>query len=277
MAKRTVDFSDYQEPTYEEYTGEDPPANAWFTGKVVRGNYLEEDDQVRFIVEIVDHPDFAGWGRGWYAPFEGNMKWKMQEIVRAIQGGKQTPVTIDWENDTAIANWLKKAKPIKFQTEKYNDAIKIKKVRPLLDVAGGKAAGPKPAPEPELSSSEDDPEPYTREELEDMSAGLLLDILQEEFEVPDDEVPTKGRRMKEETYLDLLVDAVLAEQETVNDPEAADGDDDEFDDGFEQDPEPEPEPEPEPAPRARRAAKKAAPAKAAAEPAPTTRTRRSRR
>ena len=281
MAKRTVDYSDYTPPQYEEYTGEAPPPNQWFTGEVVRAAYLEEDDQVRFIIELVDHPDYAGWGKGWYAPFEGNQKWKMQEILRAMQGGQEKPVTLDWEVEAQVKAFLKKCKRIRFQTELYNDDIKIKKVRPLLEATGAKPAAKAtaPAPTPQAVETDDEPlEDYTEAELAEMSIDDLKEILAEEFEV---DVPAKGRREKEDAYKEKLVDAILDAQEEGGEDqaeEAAEDGDADFDDGFTEDPEPEPEPEPEPdptpAPRARRGRAAAQPEPEAAPVARATRRRR---
>lgn len=293
MTKRTMDFSDYTEPTYDDYTGEDPPANRWFTGTVKSAKYIEDGDQMMFVIEVSD-PDspFKGWGRGYYGDFEGTTKWKFQEILRALQGGKTAAVSIDWENPTIVANWLKKQKTtIKFQTREYNDKITIGKVRPLLEVAGGAKAPAKVAPAPVVEEPvvQDDAteelEDYTEEELGEMEVSELEAILKDEF---SSELPTKPRRdPKGEKYADLLIDAILAEQESGDDedkePEGdaeegdtAGDDADEFDDGFDDDADgddtdDEPEPEPAPAPARRSRATKAAPAAAPA----TTRRRRS--
>jgi hypothetical protein len=286
MAKRTVSFGDYTPPSYQEYTGDPPPAGRWFDGRAVRAKYLEEDDQVRFIIEIEDG-DYAGWGKGWYAPFEGNMKWKMQEILRAIQGIEKD-VTLDWDSEAAVAAFLKKGKTFKFLTEEYGGDIKIKTVRPMLQGVPTKgAASPAPSPQDVAPEADDEPvEPYTEEELEALSVDDLLEILADEFEVEDDEMPEKPKRDRDGSkYKALLVDAILDEQDgdegspetdgTAVDPDPAEEDAD-FEDGFEEDPEPEPEPEPAPARRARKASPaKAAPAKAApAKAAATTRRRR---
>lgn len=284
MAKRTVSMADYKEPTWDEYTGEDPPGGIWLNGKVNRGKYDKDEDQMVFYISVIDHPDFEGWTRGWFAPFEGDLKWKFQEFLRAVMGGKIADVALDWENETAVTNWLKRAKPIKFQTRSYDNSkgegrISINKVRPLLEVAGGtttkgKAAAPAPAPEPEVADDEEALEDYTEEELDGLGIDELKEILSDEFEA---DVPAKGRREKEDAYKDKLIDAILDAQDEGEDPvEGEDG----FEDGFEDTPaEPEPEPEPEPAPRTRRSRAKAA-AEPAPEPepaAPAARTRRTRR
>jgi hypothetical protein len=305
VAKRTIGFEDYTPNTYEEYTGEAPPANQWFTGEVVRATYLPEDDQVRFIIELVDHPDYSGWGKGWYAPFEGNQKWKMQELLKAIQGGLEKAVSLDWEVQAQIDAFLKKGKRIRFQTELYNEDIKIKKVRPLLNataaVGAGKAttkAAPAPAAVVAVTddeiANEEALEDYTEEELGELEISELLEILTDEFEVEADslpEAPTKPRRdpdgskmaALEAAYIDKLVDAILDAQEEDSDetgPEGESTDDPDFEDGFDanNDSEPDPEPEPEPAKPARRSRAKAAAPAAEPEPAAApARTRRARR
>ncbi len=292
MAKRTLDFSDYKEPDFEEYTGEDPPAGKWFLGTVKSGKYLEEDDQVMFVIEIPDG-DYKGWGRAIYCPFEGERKFIFQELVKALQNGKTTPVSIDWENDTAINRWLKGKPNIKFQTREYNEKIRIGKTRANLEAmpsgAKASASAPAPAPAPAQEPADDEVvELYTEDELQGMDTEELEEILTDEFEVPEDELPVKPRRdPKGEKYKAALVEEILAEQEADEDGDGGteDGDgpaDGEFDDGFEEAgpdarAEEEPDSEPEPAPRARRGrAAKAAPAPAP-EPAPAARTRRTRR
>lgn len=298
MAKRTVTFDDYKEPTWEQYTGEEPPANRWFTAVVKRASYDKEEDQMVFIAEISEG-DFKGWGRGWYAPFDGNLKWKMHEIIRALTG-KTASVSLDWENETAVANWLKKAKPFRLRTEDYNDKIKIKTVAPLLAAVPGTgtaAPAPGPAPDAEPEAAEEPLEDYTEEELNAIETVEELEqILTDEFDFADEDLPelparAAARDKDGSKYRALLIETILAEQE--GDPESdADGDTDgdvdaaegDFDDGFADDAddngtEADPEPDPEPAKPARRtratkaAPAKAAPAKAAAAPA-TTRRRR---
>lgn len=303
MAKRTVDFSDYQEQTWEEYTGEEPPANRWFTGVVKKGVYRKDDDQMMFIVEIADETSpYNGWGKGVFCDFAGERKFIIQELLKALQGGKTKPVSLDWENEAQVNAWLAKQRPIKFKTREYNGDIKIGKTRALLEAVPNGVNAPAPAPgvaapaEPEADG--DDVEDYTEEELADMEAAELVEILVKEFEVPEEDLPkepAKPRRDPDgskykallETYQDDLIDAILAEQDPEGEGEGdgdtpdddPEGDDPEFQDGFDdgEAADPEPDPEPEPAKPARRSrATKAAPA---AEPAPaaTTRTRRSRR
>lgn len=288
MAKRTVSFGDYQEPTWEEYTGEDPPVGKWFTGNVTKAKYLEDNDQMMFIVEITD-PDspFKGWGRGYYAPFEGERKFALQEILKALQGGVTKDVTLDWENEKAVALWLSKQKSVKFQTREYNDKVVLGKVRANLEALPGGAAAPKKSTAPVLDAEpdvDDALEDYTEEELGEKTLDELKEILGEEFEA---DVPKKLRKETAEDYTAKLIDAILDAQDEANDEEgddeaedagedaedAEDEDDEEFDDGFDEgDEEEEEEEAPAPPARRARAAKAAAaPAKAA----PATRRRRS--
>jgi hypothetical protein len=283
MAKRTISMADYEEPTWEEYTGEDPPPNKWFNAKCTKVKYLDEDngnpEQLMFVFEITDG-DYAGWGRGLYAPFEGEQKWKMQKTLIALQGGLKKDVTVDWENERACAAFVAKCKPVKLKTREYNDRIYVDKVAPMLEVAGGaeaKKSAPKTAPasEPEEAAAEED---YTAEELGEMDISELEEILTEEFEVPEEEMPEKPTRDRTGAkYKKALIEAILEEQEGEDpDGENPEGDP-EFEDGFDDgDPEPEPEPEPEPAPTTRRRRGAAAAPAKATPPAKATTTRRRR-
>lgn len=282
MAKRTIDFSDYNDPTWEEYVGEDPIPGKWYNARTTEIEYDEKEDQLLARMEITDG-DFKGWGRRWYAPFDGSTKWKSQELVKAMMGGKK-PVTIDWDNKKAVAAWVAKGKPFKIKIQLFNERISIQKLMPLLQTVGeAKASTPSVAPEPEPT---EDPalEDYTEEELGELEASALEEILTDEFEAA---LPAKPARDRSgEKYKDALIDAILEVQEGADDDAEeeladegdADPDAEEFDDGFEDGEADEPEPEPEPAPRARRASRtaptKAAPAKAAAPAATTRRTRR---
>lgn len=289
MAKRVISFSDYQEPTWEEYTGEDPPANKWFNAELKKVIFLKDDDQLQFIFEITEG-DFAGWGKSIYAPFEGERKFAMHQTIKAIQGGKMADVALDWENEKAVAAWVAKAKPVKLKTREYNNNILIAKVAPLLELATSpaKSAGAPKAelsPDPEVVADDEPIEDYSEEELAEMEVADLEEILSEEFELPkdDEDFPAKGSgRGAAAKYKKALVEAILAEQENGDD-EDEDGEDEEgseedeeFEDGFEADEEEE-EPEPEPAPRTRRSrAAKPAPAKAATPAAKPATTRRRR-
>ena len=296
MAKRTLSFNDYEEPTWEEYTGEDPPVGRWFNANVTRARYDDDGDQMIFICEIADG-DFKGWGRGWYAPFEGARKFKFHTIVKALQGGLTKDVTLDWENDAAVKTWLSKQRTIRIKIGTYNDRINIDRVAPLLEAVGSagtaksNAKAAVAAPDPEPVADDEPVEDYTEAELKEMEVSDLEEILTEEFELPadDDDFPQKGTgRGAAAKYKAALVEAILAEQEAGDEDDnqdaveadAAGEEDDEFEDGFEEDgdadeEDPEPEPEPEPTPRARRSrAAKPAPAP---EPEAKPATRRRRR
>lgn len=290
MAKRTIGFENYKDREFDEYTGEDPRPGTWLNATCNRAKYLPEDDQVVFYCTVVDHPDYTGWTRGVYAPMESddNMFWKTQDMIIALTG-KKAAVSIDWENDAAVATFLKRTKKFKIKVGEYNDRVNIRSTRPLLESVGAttkastqtaKPTAVEAAPEPD---TEEELEDYTEEELLAMSPEELEEILTDEFEVPEEELPELTARQakldKDGSKLKkLLVDAVLEAQVEGDEDEGedpSDGDDPEFSDGFEEDPEP--EPEPEPAKPARRSRAKAAAPAAEPEPAPTTRTRRTRR
>jgi hypothetical protein len=290
MAKRTISFADYEEPTWEEYTGEDPPAGKWFNAALTKVKFLKEDDQLMFIFEITEG-DFKGWGKSIYAPFEGERKFAMHQTLKAVQGGKMTDVTVDWENEKAVAAWVAKQKPVKLKTREYNNSILIAKVAPLLEGLPSEKPATKASPlaaEPEPVEDDAPVEDYSEEELAEMETAELEEILAEEFEVAkdSDEWPELTARQKRadkdgSKYKDALIEAILTEQESDEGDDPAEGDDVEegdegFEDGFNEDADEEPEPEPEPAPRARRSRAAAAPAKAAPAPAKATTTRRRR-
>lgn len=284
MAKRKVTFDDYEGQQFEDYTGEDPKVGAWYTGEVVRIKDDDEQDQLIFFVQIVDHPDYEGWTRGYYGPFEGNQKWKLQDMLKALQGGQEKAVELDWANEKAVALWLKKTKRFRFQVGEYNEKLQVRKVRTLLNAVGAtKATSAKAtaAPAP-AEPDEEEVEDYTQEELEALTDDELEAILQDEFEFSDDELPELTPRQKRadkdgSKYKAALVEAILAEQEPEEDEAESDeadtdanADDPEFEDGFDDGSDPEPEPEP-PA-RTRRTRAAAAPAKAApAKAAPAAR------
>jgi hypothetical protein len=284
VAKRTIGFDDYEGDQYDEYTGEDPRIGSWYTGEVVKGKYDEDKDQMIWFIKLVDHPDYEGWVKGFYAPFDGGGKFKSQDFARAIQGGQKKPLSFDPEVEAQIATIVKKAPRIKFRTGDYNDRVTIEKVRALLEAVGSgkttstKAAAVEAAPDP---NDDEELEDYTEEELLALSPDELEQILAEEFEFADEDIPELTARQakldKDGSKLKkLLADAILeAQAEDADDPDAEDGAaDGEFSDGFEEDPAPEPEPA---KPAARRSRAKAAAPAAEPEPAPTTRTRRARR
>ena len=272
MAKRTISFSDYEEPTWEEYSGEDPPPNKWFPAELKKVKYLKEDDQLQFIFEITDG-DYKGWGKSIYAPFEGERKFAMHQTLKALQGGKMNDVTLDWENEKLVAAWVTKQKPVKLKTREYNGNILVAKVAPVLEgLPGGKAASPKAEAElPGDTDAGDEPvEDYTEDEMSEMETAELEEILQEEFEAELPELTARQKRADKDgsKYKEALIDAILGEQEA----DGEDGEDGDFEDGFDDDPEPEPEPEPEPRTRRSRTAK----AESAPAAKPTTSTRRRR-
>lgn len=278
MGKVTIDFDDYEGSQYEEYQGDDPTPG-WYTFELKKVGYTDEsEDSLRWIFEIADGP-YAGWPGFVFANF-GTTKWKNQETLRAVQGGKETKLSLDFANEKQVAAFIRKAKRVRGKVENRTNnetgetRLSLRKVRPLLEDASTKPAKPEPDEDlDELEGADEAVEGYTEDELADMSLADLKKILKGEFEYNAKQL----RSIKDE---DAAIDAILAAQEEAEEeaeePEA-DEEGEDFDDDFEdgEEEEEEPEPEPEPAPRRRRgtAATKAAPAKKAAAPAQ----RRSRR
>lgn len=291
--KTTIDFDDYEGQQYDEYQGDDPKPG-WYTFELQRVGYTDDSEEsLRWIFVIADGP-YQGWAGFVFANFD-TTKWKNQETLRAVQGGKEQKVSLDWSNEKATAAFVRKAKRVRGKVESYANKetgdirLSLRKVRPLLEDASttrvSKADDLSEEVE-EVQGTEADVEgDYTEDELGEMNLKELKAILKDEFEYNAKQL----RSIKDE---DAAIDAILAAQEEAgDDPEAEDDDDTDddadgdFDDDFDEDAteETEPEPEPEPAPRRRRAAAtkaapaKAAPAKATKAAAPAQRTRRTRR
>lgn len=282
MAKTVIDFKDYEGDKYETYTG-DEPKPGWYTFELQTvGWYGEEKESLRWIFVIADGP-YAGWAGFVFGNFDST-KWKNQETARAIQGGAEKPLAVDFDKDSEVKALIKRAKRVRGKVAMNTNPatgetrLSLRKVAPLLEDA---STVRKAAPADDLDEIEDaateaaDDEPYTEDELADMKLPELKGILKDEFDFSAADL----RKLKTS---DAAIDAILDAQEAeVEGDGEADGEgefDDDFDDSTDGDAaeeEQEPEPEPEPAPRRRRAATatKAAPAKAAA---PAQRTRRRR-
>ena len=290
MGKTTIDFGDYNPQQYDEYQGDDPRPG-WYTFELQKVGYTDEtEESLRWIFVIADGA-YQGWPGFVFANFDST-KWKNQETLRAVQGGAEKAVSLDWGNEKATAAFVKKAKRVRGKVESYTNPetgdtrLSLRKVRPLLEDASTTRKG---APADDLDDQIEDAateadeegfEPYTEEELGEMKLPALKAILKDEFDFSAADL----RKLKTSA---AAIEAILEVQDEDEGDEDADEDDDDtdgdgadgdFDDDFDdadsddEDTDEEPEPEPEPAPRRRRGAaatktapaKKAAPAKAAA-------------
>src|ERR1700754_110159 len=107
MAKTVIDFDDYEGDKYDDYTGDDPRPG-WYTFELTKvAWYGEDQESLRWIFVIADGP-FAGWPGFVYGNFDST-KWKNQEVARAIQGGAEKPLAVDFDNERAVAALIKKA------------------------------------------------------------------------------------------------------------------------------------------------------------------------
>lgn len=278
MAKRTIDLDDYQPPSYEDYDGDDPRPG-WYTFELVDVFWYDQDaEKLQWVFKIAEEP-FQGWPGMMFGDF-GNTKWINQQIAVAIQGAEK-PLTVDFDSEAQVKALIKKAKRVRGKVElrtnkeTQEQRLTLRRVRPLLEDASKTATRSRakdedltPQQEPEADAAEGDDAPYTEDELAEMSLDDLKGILSEELELV---APAKGRREKEDDYVNKLIDLILAAQEA----EEGEGNSDDFGEGAEAFQEPEPEPEPEPATTTRRRRGATAPAKETAAPATTTRRRRS--
>lgn len=295
MAKTVIDFKDYEGDKYETYTGDDPRPG-WYTFELQTvGWYGEDGETLRWILVIADGP-FSGWPGMVFGNMDST-KWKNQEMARAIQGGIEKPLAVDFDKPKEVEALVKRAKRVRGKValntnpQTQETRLSLRKVAPLLEDTSTTRKGA-PADDldeaDELNGTVDDvvegeDGDYTEDELGEMALADLKGILKDEFEY-------NARQLRSIKDEDAAIDAILAaqEEEDADDPEAGDDTDAEgdFDDDFADGDTPAEDPEPEPEPRRRRgaAATKAAPAKAApakAAPAkaaaPVQRTTRRRR
>lgn len=287
MGKTVIDFGDYNPPTYDEYDG-DEPRPGWYTFELQKvGWYGDDQESLRWIFVIADGP-FAGWA-GFVFGNMSTTKWKNQEATRAIQGGSEKKLAVDFDSDKEVAALIKRAKRVRGKVENNTNPntgetrLSLRKVRPLLEDTSTRKAS-EPDDLDEVEDAEGDDEPYTAEELADMDIKELKGILKDEFDLTVAELRTL-KTVKAAAAAILEAQEEEPEEETEGDAAEDADEDDDFDDDFDEDADAdeevdeEPEPEPEPAPRRRRAAAptKAAPAKKAAAAVPAQRTRRTRR
>lgn len=144
MGKYDVDFDDYEEKE-GGYDGPVPKRGTYPARLVSCKEHTSSDTAIEWIFEITEG-DFKGW-RGWLYSDMENAKWKTQQIVKALNGGKESKFTVDpVENseDGTKSKTVKKAMPVKIRTrmEKYEeeDRAKIRTVMPDGDAAEKKSS-----------------------------------------------------------------------------------------------------------------------------------------
>lgn len=137
MGKYDVDTSDYDESKDSGGYDGDEPRKGIYDGKLVS---LKEhtsgggNEGLEWIFEITEEP-YAGW-RGWTYSNMDSAKWKTEQMVHAIQGGKKGKMALkpaDEDGDGKTSGTVKKAKPVRIRivSEKYEDEKKAR-IRTVL-------------------------------------------------------------------------------------------------------------------------------------------------
>jgi hypothetical protein len=121
MGKYDVDFDDYEEQS-GGYDGPEPKRGV-YPGKLVQFNEHTSgagNEGLRWVFEITEG-DYKGW-RGYLYSNMDTAKWRTQEIVLAISGGKKEKVSLkpgsEGKRDEGADNvTVKKAKPVKLRVK----------------------------------------------------------------------------------------------------------------------------------------------------------------
>lgn len=130
--KHEVGFDDYDEKEGSGYDGEQP-LKGTFDGVLFalsEHTSSENNEGYQWIFEITEEP-YAGF-RGYVYSNMDSAKWKTQQIVKAIQGGKEEAMTLDpGEPDGTGSKTVSKAKPVRLRMrkEKYEDEYRAKIAR----------------------------------------------------------------------------------------------------------------------------------------------------
>lgn len=124
MAKHKIDFDDYESREDTGYDG-DEPKKGIYDGALITVKDHESaagNEGFEWVFEITDG-DFSGW-RGWVYSNNDSSKWKTQQIIKAITGGKTDDFLLD--TDDGGKKTVKKAKPVRLRivNEKYEDERK---------------------------------------------------------------------------------------------------------------------------------------------------------
>lgn len=144
MGKWDVGFDDYEERE-GGYAGETPKRGTYDGVLVALAEHTsgEGNEGLEWIFEITDG-EYKGW-RGWTYSNMDSTKWRTQDIVFAISGGKKEGLKLDpaeEKKDGPKSKTVKKAMPVRLHlvTEMYDDEkkAKIKTVLPNLKASEAK-------------------------------------------------------------------------------------------------------------------------------------------
>jgi hypothetical protein len=147
MGKYDVDFDDYEEKEGSGYDGE-VPKKGTYTAELVsfaEHQSSEGNDGLEWIFEITEG-DYKGW-RGWVYSNMDSAKWKTQQIVKAINGGKEAKTSLkpaEAKKDGPDSKTVKTAKKVRIRLgrETYDDEPRAK-IRVVMPLEAGEAKGGK--------------------------------------------------------------------------------------------------------------------------------------
>ena len=151
-----VDFDGYEEKT-GGYDGPTPKRGTYDAVLVSLNEHTTSSDSLVWQFDITEG-DYKGW-RGWVYTNMSSAKWKTQQIVKAIQGGKEEKIVLDpipSDGDGTESKTVKQAVPVRVRVinELFEEETraKIKTVMPSKD--GEKAATKK---KKKKKAAEDEP------------------------------------------------------------------------------------------------------------------------
>lgn len=131
MGKWDVDFDDYEDKGGAGYEGEVPKKGTYDAKLISLKEHTSGagNEGLEWIFEITEG-EFAGW-RGWVYTNMESAKWKTQQVVKAISGGKEDRVSLkpmgsgEKGEDSPT---VKKAKPVRIRVtrETYEDEARAK-------------------------------------------------------------------------------------------------------------------------------------------------------
>ena len=141
-----VDTTDYDESKDAGFYSGDEPKRGIYDGELLAFNEHESaegNEGLKWLFRITEEP-YAGWLGSVYSNMDST-KWRTEQIVLAIQGGKKGKMVldpIDKDDDGKESKTVAAAKPVRLRIaqETYEDE-KRGKIRAVLPVEGKAAKG----------------------------------------------------------------------------------------------------------------------------------------
>lgn len=229
-----VDFDDYEEPEFGEYMGEDPRPGVYAFKLVGVQEHVAQSSGNKGIkwMFVCGEEPYDGWLTSMYSDLNPDgSKWKTQQIVKAVMGGKTENVKLDLKNpDKFLASCVPVLGRVVSDSWEDEESGEVRTSSKLKRVVADLGDNPRKGKAGKAKDEDDDE--YDSDGFEDA----------EDDEDLDDEEDFDDEEADEDT-----------EEDGEDEDEDADDEDDAEDDEQEEDP-----------PPARRAARKRVPAKKAA-------------